>query len=168
MFLYIAGAPTVIFDFLNLETGDFGYMFIPIVAGLIFGAWLSSRLAHQWPMERTIKLALILMLIGALLNLLQSQFNPTIIILVTPLMIYASGIGIAMPALTVLALDCFPKNRGTASALQGFVQMMVNALVASLAVPLLSQQANHLALGQVILLVFALLLWWRLPKATTQ
>ena len=167
MFLYIAGAPTVIFDFLNLESSDFGYMFVPMVAGLIFGAWLSSRLAHRWPMERTIKLALILMFIGALLNTIQSLFNPTIVTLVAPLVIYASGIGIAMPAFSVLALDCFPKNRGTASALQGFVQMMANALVASLAVPLLSQQASHLALGQFLLLTFALLLWWRLPIQRT-
>ena len=166
MFLYIAGAPTVIFDFLNLDTGDFGFMFIPMVAGLILGAWLSSRLAHSWPIERTIKLALVLMLLGTLLNILQSSFNPMIVTLVIPLMIYAAGIGIAMPALTVLALDCFPKNRGTASALQGFVQMMANALVASVAVPFLSQQASHLAIGQFILLFFALLLWWRLPKIT--
>lgn len=169
MFLYIAGAPTIIFDFMNLGSGDFGLMFIPLVAGLIFGSWLSSKLAHRWQIERSIKLALVLMLIGSLLNLLQSLWlNPMIITLVIPLMIYTSGIGIAMPALTVLALDCFPKNRGTASALQGFVQMMVNALVASLAVPLLSQQAKHLALGQFILLAFAVFLWWRLPKTAIQ
>ena len=169
MFLYIAGAPTVMFDFLKLESGDFGVMFIPMVAGLIFGAWLSGRLAHRWPMERTIKLALTLMLLGSLLNLLQSLWlSPMIITSVIPLMLYASGIGIAMPALTVLALDCFPKNRGTASALQSFVQMMTNALVASLAVPLLSQQPSHLALGQLILLACALLLWWRLPALSAQ
>lgn len=169
LFLYIAGAPTVIFDFLNLDSGDFGVMFIPMVAGLIFGAWLSGQLAHRWPIERTIKLALTLMLLGALLNLLQSLWLPAMITTsILPLILYASGIGIAMPALTVLALDCFPKNRGTASALQGFVQMMANALITSLAVPLLSQQPSHLALGQLILLVCALLLWWRLPILSTQ
>ncbi|MDH5369222.1 MAG: Bcr/CflA family drug resistance efflux transporter, partial [Gammaproteobacteria bacterium] len=75
---------------------------------------------------------------------------------------------IAMPAMTVMSLDCFPNNRGTASALQGFVQMMANALIASLAVPLLSQQADHLALGQLVLFACALLLWWYLPTHSTQ
>ncbi len=169
LFLYIAGAPTVIFDFLKLDSSDFAYMFVPMVGGLIFGSWLSSRLAHRWPMERTIKLALILMILGAVLNALQAVWlTPMITTSVIPLALYTSGIGIAMPAMTVLALDCFPKNRGTASALQGFVQMMANALIASLAVPLLSQQASHLALGQVILLICALLLWWRLPAFSTQ
>lgn len=169
LFLYIAGAPTVIFDFLKLGSGDFAVMFVPMVAGLIFGAGLSGRLAHRWPMDRTIKLALALMLVGALLNTIQSLWLTSMIITsVIPLALYTSGIGIALPAMTVLSLDCFPNNRGTASALQGFVQMLGNALVASLAVPLLSQQPSHLAVGQLILLSCALLLWWQLPLLATQ
>lgn len=166
LFLYIAAAPTVIFDFLNLDSGDFSVMFVPMVAGLIFGAGLSGRLAYRWPVERTIKLSLSLMLLGAVFNVAQALlFEPMISTFVIPLVLYTCGIGIAMPAMTVLSLDCFPNNRGTASALQGFVQMMANALVASLAVPLLSQQPSHLALGQFVLLASALLIWWRLPAA---
>ena len=169
MFLYIVGAPTVIFDFLNLQTNDFYILFVPLVAGLMFGSWISGRLSHHWPMERTVKLALSLMMLGSLLNALQAQWlTPMAITAVAPLILYTCGIGIAMPAMTVLSLDCFPNNRGTASALQGFVQMMANAMIASLAVPLLSQQPIHLALGQLMILTFALLLWWRLPAASKQ
>lgn len=169
LFLYIAGAPTFIFEFLNLGSSDFAVMFVPMVAGLIFGSWLSGRLAHRWPVERTIKLALVVMAVGAMLNMIQSLWlSPMITTSVIPLTLYTSGIGIAMPAMTVMSLDCFPNNRGTASALQGFVQMMANALIASLAVPLLSQQADHLALGQLVLFACALLLWWYLPTHSTQ
>ena len=165
MFLYIAGAPTVMFDFLKLGSTDFGLMFVPIVIGLILGSGLSGRLAHRWPIERTIKLALTLMVLAALLNMAQALWLTTMIsTTVIPLAIYACGMGISMPALTVMALDCFPNNRGTASALQGFVQMMGNALIASLAVPLLIFQPSYLALGQLALLACALLLWWRLPR----
>jgi len=167
MFLYIAGAPTVIFDFLNLGVSDFYVLFVPLVAGLMCGSWISSRLSHQWPMQRTIKLALSLMLLGSLLNAVQAQWlEPMIISVVAPLTLYTCGIGIAMPAMTVLSLDCFPNNRGTASALQGFVQMMVNAFVSSLAVPLLSYQPVWLAMGQLLILTIALLLWWYLPPAS--
>lgn len=169
LFLYIAGAPTFIFEFLNLGSSDFAVMFVPMVAGLIFGSWLSGRLAHRWPVERTIKLALVVMAVGAMLNMIQSLWlSPMITTSVIPLTLYTTGIGIAMPAMTVMSLDCFPNNRGTASALQGFVQMMANALIASLAVPLLSQQADHLALGQLVLFACALLLWWYLPTHSTQ
>lgn len=169
LFLYIAGAPAVIFEFLKLGTNDFGVMFVPLVGGLIFGSWLSGRLAHRLPMERTIKLALMFMVTGSALNLLQAvALIPMIITSILPLILYTTGVGIAMPAMTILALDCFPANRGTASALQSFVQMMGNAFIASLAVPLLQLQPNYMASGQFLLVVAALLLWWRLPAQKEQ
>ncbi len=164
MFLYIAGAPTVIFDFMKLEANDFSMLFIPMVVGMMGGAWLSGQLAHRWPQERTLTLALMLMAVGTLLNSAQALWlDPTIIAAVLPLVIYTCGIGIAMPAMMVMSMDCFPNHRGTASAMGGFVQMLANALIASVAVPLLSQQASHLALGQTALILIALLLWWRIP-----
>jgi len=164
MFIYIAGAPTLIFDFMQLESGDFAVLFIPMVAGMIFGAWLSGQLAHRWPLQRTLTLALTLMALGALLNTAQALWlAPMVASVVVPLMIYTCGIGIAMPAMTVMSMDCFPNNRGTASAVMGFIQMLGNALIASLAVPMLSQQPSHLALGQMALVAIALILWWRIP-----
>jgi len=166
MFLYIAGAPTVIFDFLNLESNDFGLLFIPMVGGMMLGAWLSGWLAHRWPAEQTVQLALIVITLAAIFNASQSLWlTPTIFTLISPMVIYSFGIGIAMPAMTVLVLDCFPKNRGTASAVQGFVQMLGNALIASLAVPLLSSQPSDMAFGQLALIIVALILWWRIPSA---
>lgn len=165
LFLYIASAPTIIFNFLQLDVGDFAFMFFPLVSGLIFGAWLSGRLSHRWKMEQTINLALTLMLLGSMLNMLQALWLPPMIISsFIPLMLYTCGIGIAMPAMTILALDCFPKNRGTASALQGFLQMIGNALVASVAAPLLQLHPSHLAFGQLSLLACALFIWWRLSR----
>ena len=164
MFIYIAGAPTVIFDFLKLGVDDFGVLFVPLVGGLICGSWLSGRLAHRWSMDRTVTLALSLMALGTVLNAAQAlTLSPLVVITIVPLMFYTTGIGIAMPAITVLALDCFPHNRGAASAVQGFMQMMGNALIASLAVPLLSQRPDWMALGQVSLVVITLLLWRYLP-----
>ncbi len=164
MFLYIVGAPTVVFDFFNLGVNDFWILFVPLVGGVIFGAWLSSRLAHYWHIDRTVSLALLLMVVGATLNTVQALIlSPQVLTTIIPLVFYTIGVGIAMPAMTVLALDCFPSNRGAASAVQGFVQMMSNALIASLAVPLLGHSADWMALGQLSLIVISLLLWWFLP-----
>lgn len=160
MFLYVAGAPTVVFDFLHLGVNGFGWLFIPLVAGIIFGAWLSGRLAHQWPAERTVALAVGLMCVGAVLNATQAlTLAPLTVTTIAPLVFYTIGVGAAMPAMTVLSLDCFPHNRGAASAVQGFVQMMGNALVASTIVPLLSHRPDWLALGQLVLMAITLGLW---------
>jgi DHA1 family bicyclomycin/chloramphenicol resistance-like MFS transporter len=165
MFLYIAGAPTVVFDFLDLGVDEFGYLFVPMVGGMICGAWISGRLAHRWHAERTITLALTLITVGTVLNTSQALYlSPSVVTTIIPLVFYTAGLGIAMPAMTVLSLDCFPKNRGAASAVQGFIQMMGNALIASLAVPLLGHSPDWLALGQLSLIVIALLLWRYLPE----
>jgi len=164
MFLYIAGAPTIIFDFLKLDVHHFAVLFVPLVGGIIFGAWLSGQLAHKWHAERTLALALTLITLGTVLNTAQAlTLSPMIVTTIVPLMFYSTGIGIAMPAMTVLSLDCFPRNRGAASAVQGFIQMMGNALISSMAIPLLGNRPDWLALGQLSLVAIALLLWRFLP-----
>jgi len=169
MFLYIAGAPTVIFDFLKLDVNDFAIMFVPMVGGVIFGAWVSGRLAHRWHAERTVTLALTLMTLGTVINAAQALYlSPMVVSTIIPLVFYTTGIGIAMPAMTVLSLDCFPYNRGAASAVQGFLQMMGNALIASLVVPLLGHRPDWLALGQLSLVIIALLLWRYLPAQSVR
>jgi DHA1 family bicyclomycin/chloramphenicol resistance-like MFS transporter len=169
MFLYIVGAPTVIFDFLKLGVDDFAILFVPLVGGIICGSWLSGRLAHRWHAEHTVTLALTLMSVGAVLNVVQAlTLSPMVVSTILPLMFYTTGLGIAMPAMTVLALDCFPHNRGAASSVQGFIQMMGNALIASIAVPLLGHRPDWLALGQASLVIIALLLWLFMPALSVQ
>lgn len=164
MFLYISGAPTVIFDFLKLGTNDFGYLFIPLVGGMMCGAWLSGRVAHAWSSRRTAGLALVMMLLGSLLNLAQAVLSPGLVFTtIAPLMLYTFGIGLAMPVMTILALDCFPLNRGSASAMQGFMQLLGTTSTAAVLVPLVGQSPAQMAACQLALIVFALLLWWRLP-----
>lgn len=167
LFLYIAGAPTVIYDFLGLGSNDFGLQFIPMVGGIMLGALLSSHLAHRWPTSRTVTVGLGLVAFAVLLNLMLAICcDAEILTVIGPLVIYAFGLSIAMPALTILALDCFPSHRGTAASMQGFLQMLTNAGVASIAVPLLHTQWLHFALGQFVFLMLALALWLRIkPNA---
>jgi len=67
-----------------------------------------------------------------------------------------------MPAITVLALDCLPTHRGTAASMQGFLQSVTNAAVASLAVPLLSTRWVDFVIGQLLFLLGAVGLWYYL------
>jgi hypothetical protein len=64
-----------------------------------------------------------------------------------PLFVFTLGMSLAIPSLTLLALDMFPEQRGLAASCQAFLQAAVNALAAALIVPVLWESTLSLALG---------------------
>ncbi len=167
LFLYIAGAPTVIYDFLDLGSKDFAWLFIPMVVGLVLGASISGRLAHRWPAQRTISVGLLVMVLATTINFIAAELTAaSILSVIGPLVLYVTGLALMMPAITVLAMDCLPTHRGTAASMQGFLQMMSNAAVASFAIPLLNARWLYFALGQLVFLLLAVGLWYRLKGKT--
>ena len=91
--------------------------------------------------------------------LLMMSAELTVFSVILPLVLYATGIALAIPGLTILSMDCFPRNRGTASAVQSFVQVMLAALTASLLVPLLSVSPLHYAVAQLACVFLAIVFW---------
>ena len=161
VFLYIAGAPTVIYDFMELTSSDFGLLFIPIVSGLIFGSFISGKLAHRLPKMQTIRLGFSIMTFAVLLNILQIFiFKVSVLNIVGPLVIYVFGLALIIPAITIMVLDFFPRNRGSAASMQGFFQMLVSAGVAGIAVPFLQVSRQHFVFGQAGFLLAALIFWY--------
>jgi len=69
---------------------------------------------------------------------------------VLPLMVYTFGLAVAMPAIQVGALALFPENRGLASSMLAFIQMMSFALISGLVAPLLFGSAFKLACGVAV------------------
>ena len=159
LFVYIAGAPTVVYEFLGLSTTDFGLHFVPLVGGMILGSYYSGRKAHQWPPARTIAIGFCIMIIAAVLNLLSSLLSTaTLYSVIAPLVMYAFGYAMIMPAITILALDYFPLRRGSATSMQGFVQVAISAVVTSIAIPLLNTSRLNFAVGQLLFLAMAVIL----------
>ena len=157
----------MIYDFLGLGSDDFGWLFIPIVAGLMLGAAISSRLAHRWPAQRTITVGFGVMILAAALNLFDVNLgSASILAVIGPLVLYVLGLALIMPAITVLALDCLPTHRGTAASMQGFLQMITNAGVASFAVPLLHARWMNFVFGQFVFLLLAVMLWFWLSRSS--
>lgn len=159
-FIYIAAAPTLLYDHLHLGVNDFWMQFVPMVGGLMLGSFTMSRLAGRMTPQRGIRIGYALMLAASLVNVVQALLlPPTPLSVLAPLVLYAFAVSFSMPNLTVLALDCFPRNRGMAAAVQSFMQVGFNALVAGLLVPLLAHQVWSLALGMLVLAGAGLLVW---------
>ena len=165
LFVYIAGAPTVMFDFLLLKSTDFWIQFVPMTGGIIAGSFLAGKLTHHWSVVKTINLAYLIMFIGMIINVIQANmFQDSLITsspewLITPIVIYAFGVALSMPGLGVMALDCFPDNKGAASAVQNFTQIMMSGLIAGIVLPLITQSLTGYALLQMMLLIIAIVLW---------
>ena len=75
---------------------------------------------------------------------------------VAPVFVYFTGSALAMPSLTLMALDLFPDQRGLAASCQNFVQTAGNAIATALIAPLVWGSTLTLALGMAVLLAFGL------------
>ncbi len=170
-FLYIAVAPVFLIDLLGLTSRSFGWLFIPMISGIMIGATVSGRLAGKWSTRATVHLGYGLMFAGALMNVLVCMLiAPGVPSNVLPILLFAIGSSIVMPSVTLLILDLFPATRGLASSLQGFVQFAVSGLNAGTIAPLLSGSLRALALGMAGFALASFALWqiysYRNPLST--
>jgi DHA1 family bicyclomycin/chloramphenicol resistance-like MFS transporter len=150
IFLYIVSAPAFVLGLLKVGETSFLWLFGPITVGMLAGTWLSDRTASRLSNRRTVALAFAIMVVAALTNLVFHAIHAASVPLsVVPLVGYVVGSSLAMPSLTLMALDQFPHQRGMASSCQGFMQSGGNALTAAVIAPLLWGSAVSLALGQV-------------------
>jgi DHA1 family bicyclomycin/chloramphenicol resistance-like MFS transporter len=160
MFVYVAGSPAIVFDHLGYGADDFAVLFVPMVAGLMLGSFVSGRVAHRAAPHATVSSAFAVMAVAVVVNLLQAHWlAPEAWNLIGPLVLYAFGASLAMPGVTLMALDCFPRQRGMASAAQGFMQMVTMAAISGAVVPLVIGQVSYFAFGQAALFALALAFW---------
>jgi DHA1 family bicyclomycin/chloramphenicol resistance-like MFS transporter len=160
MFLYVAGAPVLIYEHLGYGAEDFSVLFVPLVAGIMAGSFLSGRLAGKVDMVRAAGAGYALMMVAVVFNLAQAWWLPNHpALVVAPVALYAFGNALAVPSLSLMALEYFPYNRGTASSVQGFVHTGSNALVAGALVPLVVYAVTGMALAMAVLSALSLALW---------
>lgn len=163
-FIYISSAPIIVYDHLHMGVNDFGYYFIPVVAGMMAGAWLAGRTAHRVSALVSVLTGSVIMLAAAILNVIVASVGvENLVDVLAPVIIYIFGLAYMMPSLSVLILDQLPSNRGLASALQSFAQTGGNALVAGIVVPLVHASHVQITLAMLVLNIVGLLLgatWW--------
>jgi DHA1 family bicyclomycin/chloramphenicol resistance-like MFS transporter len=147
-FIYVLSAPVFLMKHLGIPETGFLWLFGPAMAGLMSGSWLSGRLAGKVTPGRTIALGYLVMSCAALGNVgVNLALPPGLPLSVVPLFVYTLGMALAMPSLTLLALDPFPAQRGLAASCQTFFQSGFNSLAAALIAPALWGSTLTLALG---------------------
>lgn len=156
-FVYVASAPHFIIEVLHLPETAFAWLFIPLVGGMVAGAGAASHLAHRWHRRRILETGYLLMGCAALLNFAYNLgFAVQVPWAVLPLSLYTFGMALAAPTTTLLSLEVFPEMRGLASSVQAFIQLLLFALVAAVAAPLVGNHALKLSIASLAFFVCSL------------
>lgn len=160
MFLYVAAAPAFVTKHLGLGPDQFGWQFVPTVAGIFLGALTANQLAGKMSIPTQVMIGFCFLISAGLANVLfHAALPPTLPWSVTPLFFYTLGMSLAAPGITLLVLDLFPHIRGTVASCQSFMFTMLGALMAGLVAPFLSHSVLWLATGQLGCAVIAWILW---------
>lgn len=160
LFLYVAAAPVFITRHLGLGTHQFGWQFIPSVAGIFLGALTANRMAGRIAIPRQVLTGFVFLIGAGVFNVTYHLFLPPALPWsVMPLMFYTFGMSIAAPGVTLMVMDLFPDIRGIVASCQSFAQTMLAALVAGVIAPLLDTSVLWLALGQLGFAIAGLSCW---------
>lgn len=159
-FLYISGAPFVVVDLLGGGERDFWMLFVPIVAGMIGGSWLSGRLAHL-PGSRLASIGYLIGTAGWTINLILALVPTTHTLpwAVAALPIGTFGMAVTFPILNLAMLELYPADRGAAASVQGFASLVIGALNAGLLAPALRGSLASMAAGSLALFALAWFGW---------
>ncbi len=147
LFLYVASAPVFVLEILGLNQQQFAWFFVPMISGFLIGAFLSGRMAGKVPPLKGARFGFALSGIGLFLNLAYNLAvdDARVPWAVMPMIFNTIGMGIAMPALTLAALDMYPHRRGAAASMHSFSMLACNTILAGVISPMVSHHRNVMA-----------------------
>jgi len=132
LYAYISGSPYVFMVLFKLNEYYYSWIFAIIAIGLITASQLNNFLLKKHSSEKIIKSVLYVQnAIGIVLVSLSivgfSELYSTIILI----FIFLSCQGFIFPNVSALSMAPFSNNAGSASALMGFTQMSVGAIMSA-------------------------------------
>jgi len=153
-FVYIAGAPAFLMQHLGLSTKQFAMLFVPSITGITLAAWWSGRLAGRVGHRRQMNWGFSIMAAAALINVFVSALLPANVVWnIAPVALYAFGMALVTPCITLKLLDTFAHARGTVSALQSSTQVAMMAVTTAIVVPLAQQSLTGFAIAMLLSVV---------------
>jgi len=165
LFLFIASAPAFVLDLLQLNERQFGWFFIPMIGGMMLGAWLSGRAAGRINGVRLANLGFACSAVAVTANIAYSLMveQPQIPWAILPIALNSFGIALVFPIVTLAVLDMYPRQRGSASSLQAFTGLVLNTLVAGVLSPVISHGLTALATTAAVFMALGWGFWrWEL------
>lgn len=158
-FVYIVSAPIIVVRLLGKGEQDFWMLFVPMIGGMVIGAWLSGRLAGRVDASRLVDRAIAAALVAAGLNVTLMFTIPGLVAAVLAPGLIALSVAIAFPVLQLAMLDLFPHHRGSAASMATFASLLFNALLAGAIAPLVTSSLAVLAASSTTFCVLGAGFW---------
>ena len=161
LFLYISSAPVVVMAHLGMGEQDFGWFFVPVISGMLAGAWATGRAAGRFGAASMVRAGFACCLLAACANALYAGMAGSYVFpwALVPLVLLSFGVALVFPQLMLKVLDLYPTQRGSASSMQAFLSLMFQAGVAGLLSPALSARPLSLAAVALVFSLLAFALW---------
>jgi MFS transporter, DHA1 family, multidrug resistance protein len=166
MITFIGAAPAIVMGHWHLSETQFAYLFVPLIVGIMGGAFMSGRLAGRITGTKQISIGYTLALAGGALSVMLHGFvdSPPIFPQQVLIAVVAIGVQLMMPIFALRMLDLFPDVRGSAASVQSCVMLGVGAVFLGALVPAISHSMFALALGSLISALIGFFIWravWR-------
>ncbi len=133
LYAYISGSPYVFMVLFHVSEKHYGWIFAIIAGGLISASQLNNLLLKKYSSEQIIKGALYFQSTIAILLVSTTLLDITDLYLtIFLILLFISCQGFIFPNSSALSMAPFSNNAGTASALMGFIQMSIGALMSAM------------------------------------
>jgi MFS transporter, DHA1 family, multidrug resistance protein len=160
LFAWISGSPFVLQGLYGLSAFEFSMAFAVACIGSFAGASVAASLVMRIGLDLTIGLGTLALAISGLAMVASLSFGlPPVVSLILCMMLYESGLMLAMPQAIAGGLTPFPDRAGAASSLIGFVQQSSAAVLGAVVGHTIGQSAWPLAISVAAMGSLALALW---------
>lgn len=157
---FSAAAPLVLIGSMDLDPVSFGMLMAFGSAGFFIGAVVSSWLGARLGLRRMVDLGVVCMLGGAVgLAVWIEVLGPSITAIVVLRMIWAVGMGLALPNSVVAAVGVNPATIGAGAALSGFLQTMGGIMGSAVNALFPAGDAFSLGLAFACTALFGAMVW---------
>ncbi len=161
MITFIGAAPAIVMGHWHMGETDFAALFVPLICGIIGGAWLSGRLAGRIPGRQQIGIGYAFSLSGAGIAVIlhATLDSPPVFVQQVLITAVATGVQLMMPIYALRMLDLFPDVRGSAASVQSCVMLGVGAVFIGGLVPVLSHSMLLLFLQSLLAALTGFCIW---------
>ncbi|MCY4045639.1 MAG: multidrug effflux MFS transporter [Cellvibrionales bacterium] len=159
LFAFLSVAPFLMMNYYKIPTILFGAYFVFIVTGFISGNFTAIRISDRFHWQIVFKLGLSIALFASVLLFFLTHYWFHPLSLVIPMLLLGFTMGMISPISTSLALKNYSHIAATASALLGFIQMIVASIAGFLAGFFLNKHPEPLAIVVISVITISIILY---------